>query len=273
MKNFRDIELLSSYLDGQLSPSESARLESRLSSDPELASAFNDLRAARGILRKLPARKAPRNFTLTRQMVGLKPPLPRSYSFFRLSTAFASILFALTFAANALSGVPLIGDSYGGGFGMGGGGGGGPAESAPAPAEAPAAAEPQGIGGGPTVEAQAATEAPAAMAVPLVATTATPAGTLAPAAPALEMQPAPTLVADSVATELPTAKQVEPPPEMLDQPPVQNQTETESVPAEQTIPESQALIPAVWQVALFVLILLSGLIAYLLRRSATQKWK
>ena len=83
MKNFREIEQLSSYLDGQLSSSESKRLEARIASDPELASAFNDLRAARGILRKLPARKAPRNFTLTRQMVGLKPPLPRSYSFFR----------------------------------------------------------------------------------------------------------------------------------------------------------------------------------------------
>ena len=92
MKNFRDIELLSSYLDGQLSPSESTRLESRISADPELADAFNDIRAARGILRKLPVRKAPRNFTLTRKMVGLKPPLPRSYSFFRFSTAFATIL-------------------------------------------------------------------------------------------------------------------------------------------------------------------------------------
>ena len=59
MKNFRDIEQLSSYLDGQLSPSESARLESRLASDPELASAFNDLRAARGILRKLPVAQSP----------------------------------------------------------------------------------------------------------------------------------------------------------------------------------------------------------------------
>ena len=78
MKNFRDIEQLSSYLDGQLSPSDSARLESLLSSNPDLASAFNDRRAARGILRKLPSRKAPRSFALSRQMVGLKPPLPRS---------------------------------------------------------------------------------------------------------------------------------------------------------------------------------------------------
>ena len=58
MKNFRDIEQLSLYLDGQLNSSDSKRLESRLTSDPELVSALNDIRAARGILRKLPARKA-----------------------------------------------------------------------------------------------------------------------------------------------------------------------------------------------------------------------
>ncbi len=119
MKNFSDIEQLSSYLDGQLSSSESARLESRLSSDLELASAFNDIRAARGILRKLPARKAPRNFTLTRQMAGLKPPLPRSYSVFSFSTAFATILLMCTFAVNALphlsfgAGAPVAQEAYG----------------------------------------------------------------------------------------------------------------------------------------------------------------
>src|SRR5512133_1751824 len=120
MKNFHDIENLSAYLDGQLNASDAARLEARLKNDPELDSVLSDLRAARGILRKLPARKSPRNFTLTRQMVGLKPPLPRSYSFFRFSTAFATILLTLTFAANALSGVPLIGNLYGGGYGRGG---------------------------------------------------------------------------------------------------------------------------------------------------------
>ncbi|MDO8753594.1 MAG: hypothetical protein Q7J80_06840 [Anaerolineales bacterium] len=103
MKNFREIELLSSYLDGQLNASESARLESRLSSDPELASVLFDIRSARGILRKLPARKAPRNFTLTRKMVGLKPPLPRAYPIFRFSTAFATILLMISFAANLLA--------------------------------------------------------------------------------------------------------------------------------------------------------------------------
>jgi hypothetical protein len=258
MKNFRDIEQLSLYLDGRLGPAESARLESRLASDHELASTFNDLRAARGILRKLPARKSPRNFTLTRQMVGLKPPLPRSYSFFRFSTAFATILLTLTFAANALSGVPLIGNLYGGGYGRGGGGGGA-AESAAAPA--PAAEEPYGIGGGP-----AATEAPAAMeqALPTTATAE---------APALEMAPLPTLTADSVATEVPTAKQAATPSELMDQPPAENQAATELAPQEQPRSQSQALVPFAWQVVLFVLILLSGLAAFLLRRSAIQKWK
>ena len=152
MNRFRDIEKLSAYLDGQLSQSDSAHLESRIESDRELASALNDLRFTRGILRKLPARKAPRNFMLTRKMVGLKPPLPRTYSFFRFSSAFATLLLVLTFAFNAvvpriafgsMAAAPLVGS--GGGFTACGGGG--PAahdpnlmqESYAAATEAPAA--------------------------------------------------------------------------------------------------------------------------------------
>lgn len=50
--NQRDLELLSSYLDGQLSPSDSARLEGRLKTDLQLASVLNDLRATRTLLRR-----------------------------------------------------------------------------------------------------------------------------------------------------------------------------------------------------------------------------
>lgn len=239
MKNFRDIEQFSAYLDEQLSPSESARLESRISSDPELASAFNDIRSARVILRKLPARKAPRNFSLTRQMVGLKPPLPRSYSFFRFSTAFATILLMLTFAANSI--VPNISFSA----------------SAPAPADQ----EAFGIDGGPSSAAMpAASEAPVA--------------TEAPAAPVVEMTAMPTMESlPTAALEAPAAKEAATPSELLDQPPTQNLAESGPVPDEQSRFQNQALIPFVWQVALFILILLSGLAAFLLRRSAIQKWK
>ena len=125
--NQRDVEQLSSYLDGGLSPSDSARLKTRLASDLELASALDALRAARSLLRRMPHRRAPRNFLLTPKMVGKKPPLPRSYPVFRFATALATLLFGLSFLTNQVV-------SFG--------------ASAPAPA--------YGIGGG----ADAATEAP-----------------------------------------------------------------------------------------------------------------
>src|SRR4030095_12639101 len=90
-----------SYLDGQLNPSDISRLETRLKTDPQLASVLNDLRATRTLLRKLPSRKAPRNFTLTRKMVGQNPPLPRAYPLFRFATALATLLFVFSFGLNS----------------------------------------------------------------------------------------------------------------------------------------------------------------------------
>jgi hypothetical protein len=143
--NTRDLELLSSYLDGQLRPSDSARLEARLSSDPDLRAVLDDLRAARGLLRQLPMRKAPRNFTLTPKMVGKNPPLPRSYPAFRFVTALASLMLFFTLGLNFV--VPQMA-SQSPNFGYGGGGAPDPyaaqesaAESAPA-TEAPAAEAP-----------------------------------------------------------------------------------------------------------------------------------
>lgn len=234
MKNFRDIEQLSAYLDGHLDPSDSARLELRISSDPELASALSDLRAARGILRKLPARKAPRNFTLTRKMVGLKPPLPRTFSFFRFSTAFATLLLMLTFAANALSGI-----SFGAGapmaeaYGIGGGSGGGCEEPCLPPALA------------------AATEAPAAEAP-------------------LEIAPLPTealpsanedtsRVGEAPVIETPVAKEAGSVPAPQDQQPVDVKRE--------------AAIPASWQAGLLIIILVSAGISFMINQNVKRKWR
>lgn len=138
----RDLELLSSYLDGQLSSSDSARLEARLHADPGLRSVLDDLRSTRSLLRQLPMRKAPRNFKLTPKMVGKNPPLPRAYPIFRLSSVLATIMLFLTFGLNFL-GPQLASASYGYG-GLGGGGGAAESEAygsaAPAATEAPAAA-------------------------------------------------------------------------------------------------------------------------------------
>jgi anti-sigma factor RsiW len=138
--NQRDLELLSSYLDGRLKPSDSARLESRLSADPNLRSVLNDLRAARGLLRQLPMRKAPRSFMLTPKMVGKNPPLPRAYPAFRFVTALATLLLFFTVGLNFLA--PQLA-SQAPAYGMGGGGGQVEtfAAEAPAATQAPAATE------------------------------------------------------------------------------------------------------------------------------------
>lgn len=158
--NQRDLELLSSYLDGQLKPSDSARLERRLVSDRDLRAVLDDLRAARGLLRQLPMRKAPRNFTLTPKMVGKNPPLPRSYPAFRFVTALASLMLFFTLGLNFV--VPQLAQVPA--FGMGGGGA--PevfsAEQAPAVPEAAATEAP-------------ATEEPSIMMVPAPTETISPA--------------------------------------------------------------------------------------------------
>jgi anti-sigma factor RsiW len=118
--NQRDLELLSSYLDGQLSPSDSARLEKRIHADSNLRAVLEDLRGARSLLRQLPMRKAPRNFRLTPKMVGKNPPLPRSYTIFKFATTLASLLLFITFSLNFIS--PQLASAPPA-FGMGGGGG------------------------------------------------------------------------------------------------------------------------------------------------------
>jgi hypothetical protein len=158
--NQRDLELLSSYLDGQLKTSDSARLEARLASDRDLRAILDDLRAARGLLRQLPMRKAPRNFTLTPKMVGKNPPLPRSYPAFRFVTALASLMLFFTLGLNFV--VPQLAQTPA--FGMGGGGA--PevfsAEQAPAVPEAAATEAP-------------ATEEPSILMVPAPTETISPA--------------------------------------------------------------------------------------------------
>jgi len=88
-----DFELLSAYLDDQLSPKDRAQIESRLKTDSKLQRTLADLRAIQTQLRALPTVKPPRSFTL-------KPESIRSRSTFNWvpilngSTAVAAILFA-----------------------------------------------------------------------------------------------------------------------------------------------------------------------------------
>jgi anti-sigma factor RsiW len=69
-----DIEQLSAYLDGVLSDSERAVLEVRLNTDPDLRAELDELRQTIALVKALPPMRAPRNFTLTREMVGDTAP-------------------------------------------------------------------------------------------------------------------------------------------------------------------------------------------------------
>jgi hypothetical protein len=253
--SFRDVEKLSAYLDGQLKPSEIVRLESRLQSDPELATILKELRQTRSLLRQLPQRRAPRNFTLTPKMVGQKPPLPRTYPVFRFATVLATLLFFFTFATNFMA--PRLvrtGAPYP--YGIGGGGGGG--------AEEPQLQMESGLAQttatpGPSEPAMAAPAAPEELTPPqelplpvptMVAPSANDNSSAAPTVGPFEksgIQPAPTAEALAQQTAPLAAEQPQPPP---------------------AHPISTAV-----QTVLAVIAILSGLIAFFLRYSAIRKWR
>ena len=264
--NQRDLELLSSYLDGQLRPSDSARLERRLSSDPNLRSVLDDLRAARGLLRQLPMRKAPRNFTLTPQMVGKKPPLPRAYPAFRFVTALATLLFFVTMGVNFL--VPQMASSP---LAYGKGGGGGPEiNSAQAPAAAATAA--------PLLATEApATQAPAtqAPAMAALAETATPTAQGTAEVPSVGMAPLSTATAALEAA--PPAATVPSSAEDTARAAVTPLAKTapEQPPAANGFGQSRAQppVPPIWEVLLAGIALLGAALMLLMRRLATDRWR
>ncbi len=76
MPNFNDTdyELLSSYLDDALTPTEKAALETRLQADSDLLNELDTLRVVQQAVQSLPMLKAPRNFQLTAPMIGQAVP-------------------------------------------------------------------------------------------------------------------------------------------------------------------------------------------------------
>ncbi|MBL8156088.1 MAG: hypothetical protein JNM70_18055 [Anaerolineae bacterium] len=92
----REIELLSLYLDSALSESERAALEARLQTDAELRGELESLRETVTLLRTLPSRRAPRNFTLSASQATRSTRwmgFPTSAAFSALSAAAAFLLF------------------------------------------------------------------------------------------------------------------------------------------------------------------------------------
>ncbi len=102
-----DWDALSAYLDGQLSAKELTRLQEKLSESTELRETLSELRKTRQLLRSQPRIKPPRNFMLSRDMVGSRPELLPGW--FRITPALqftsviASILLVLVFMGDLLA--------------------------------------------------------------------------------------------------------------------------------------------------------------------------
>ena len=91
-----DWQMLSAYVDGELSGEKASRLEKRLEQDQELARSLEQLQKTRQVLRSAPRFSAPRNFSLTREMVEESSSRTGlfNFHFFRLASALATILLA-----------------------------------------------------------------------------------------------------------------------------------------------------------------------------------
>ena len=100
-----DLEKLSTYLDNALSLREKNRLEARLAKEPDLRERLEQLRRTKLLVGGLPRLRAPRNFTLTREMVTVRKPKKQPlFSYLRLASSLAAVLLVVLFGVEIFLG-------------------------------------------------------------------------------------------------------------------------------------------------------------------------
>lgn len=92
----KDLERLSAFMDGELSPAEAEKLQARLKTDQQLRGTLEALRATAAVVGGLPDVRPPRSFALTDEMVRPR----RAYPILQLSTAMAALGFVLLVGAD-----------------------------------------------------------------------------------------------------------------------------------------------------------------------------
>ena len=97
----QDLIQISSYLDEKLSPEIKAKVEARAVKDPFFRSSIEEMRYTRRLLRSLPQRRAPRNFTISPAMAGQTRP-SRLQPLFGFTSAVAAVLTIIIFAGSRL---------------------------------------------------------------------------------------------------------------------------------------------------------------------------
>ena len=97
-----ELNTLSAFLDGELKKSERQHLQTRLAQEPELRERLENLRKTKVLLGSLPHLDAPRNFTLTPEMVKVREKKQPWSSVLRLASAMAAVFLV------ALVGLELV---------------------------------------------------------------------------------------------------------------------------------------------------------------------
>jgi hypothetical protein len=98
----RDYELLSAYIDNMLAESERSALETRLLEDEDLQRELDALRDTVALVNALPTLKAPRNFTLTAEMIAPAATTPADETETKRPINFPAVSLLSTAAAFVL---------------------------------------------------------------------------------------------------------------------------------------------------------------------------
>ena len=98
----RDYQLFSAYIDGELSPRHKKYVEGLMAENSEAQQVVEKIKKVKTLLINLPARKVPRNFTITASETQ-RFQLPSLAGVFRYSTAVSALLLAVILALDYFS--------------------------------------------------------------------------------------------------------------------------------------------------------------------------
>jgi len=102
----KDWQLLSNYLDRQLSDQDFVVVEKRLATEPELQNALQEMQQTRYLLQHAKTMPVPRNFTLTPEMAAiLRPAKKPLIPFFSFASAIAAIFLIVVLLIDFLPGM------------------------------------------------------------------------------------------------------------------------------------------------------------------------
>ena len=104
-RRIKEVNLLSAYLDNALNAKQKQALEQRLLVEPALQAELQHLNQTKMLMQQLPRLRAPRNFTLTPEMVTLRKKKKQpAFSALRLATSLAAVLLVVLFGVDFILG-------------------------------------------------------------------------------------------------------------------------------------------------------------------------